>query len=577
MSEDAATGGGSGSEALITSPLHERHVALGAKLGAFGGWSMPLEYAGGGVLVEHAAVREAVGVFDVSHLGTVLVIGEGAAALIDASFTNALERITPGRAQYTLCCDDETGGVVDDLIVYLRGADDVLLVPNAANSAEVVARLQAVAPDDVEIVNAHRDFAILAIQGPNSAELLERLGLPAGLEYMAFADVDLAVGGASDAAISVPLTVCRTGYTGEHGYELIMPAEHAVAGWDAVFRAGAGLGVRACGLGARDTLRTEMGYPLHGQDLSLTITPNQARLGWAVGWRKPAFWGREVLLAERERGADRLLRGLVAIDRGIPRPHMVVKTVTGDPVGEITSGTFSPTRRVGIALALLPPTFADGDEVEVDVRGRPSLMTVTKPPFVSSSPTAELPADQPAGDAPDPGYRIVLVGMMGAGKSTIGLAISAATGWPYIDNDEVVAQLAGMATRELMQTKGVPAMRAAEAQALHLVLRMDTPLVAGAAAGIVTDPKLADRLHAGAFVVYLHADVDTLAARVAGTDRPWLGADPKADIRALYEGREPLYRKLAHLVVEVGAVPPDQIAAEILAAVGVEPRRSPTG
>jgi shikimate kinase len=164
---------------------------------------------------------------------------------------------------------------------------------------------------------------------------------------------------------------------------------------------------------------------------------------------------------------------------------------------------------------------------------------------------------------------------MGAGKTTIGLAISAATGWRYVDNDEVVAQLAGMSTRELLQTMGEPAMRAAEAQALHLVLRMETPLVAGAAAGIVLNEKLAARLHAGAFVVYLHADVDTLAHRVAGTPRPWLGADPKVTLQSLYDGREPLYRKLAHLVIEVSeASEPDEIATRILAAVNVVPRRS---
>jgi aminomethyltransferase len=579
MSEDAELPRPPAPDEVVTkSPLHDRHAALGAKFGAFGGWSMPLEYAGGGVLAEHAAVREAVGVFDVSHLGTVLVLGEGAAALIDASFTNSLERIGPGKAQYTLCCDEASGGVIDDLIVYLRSDDDVLLIPNAANAGKVAAKLREHAPSGVDVVDVHRDFAILAVQGPNSAALVYRLGLrgfSGELAYMSFEDVELPAPG--ETAETVPLTICRTGYTGEHGYELVVPSEHAVAVWDAVFAAGAGLGVRACGLGARDTLRTEMGYPLHGQDLSLLITPNQARLGWAVGWRKPAFWGRDVLLAERERGPARLLRGLVALDRGIPRPHMVVTSITGDPVGEVTSGTFSPTRRIGIALALLPPAIVDGDEVEVDVRGRPSLMTVTKPPFVSSSPTAPVPPETPEMQSTDPGYRIVLVGMMGAGKTTLGNAISAATGWPYIDNDEVVAQLAGMPTRELLQTQGVPAMRAAEAQALHLVLRMDTPLVAGAAAGVVLDEKLSARLHAGAFVVYLHADVDTLARRVAGTARPWLGDDPKEAIRTLYEGREPLYRKIAHLVVDVEGADPAVLASQILAAVRVDPRQSPAG
>src|SRR5476651_818669 len=173
---------------LIRSPLHDRHLALGAKMGEFGGWTMPLEYAGGGVIAEHTAVREGVGVFDVSHLGKASVRGPGAAALIDTTLTNALSRIAPGGAQYTLCCDDATGGVVDDLIVYLRADDDVFLVPNAANTAEVVRRLSAAAPDAVEVRNLHRDFAVLAVQGPRSPELVAAIGLPTEHPYMSFID-----------------------------------------------------------------------------------------------------------------------------------------------------------------------------------------------------------------------------------------------------------------------------------------------------------------------------------------------------------------------------------------------------
>src|SRR5471030_401824 len=185
---EAASPHGHSTDALIRSPLHDRHVALGAKMGEFGSWTMPLEYAGGGVIAEHTAVREGVGVFDVSHLGKASVRGPGAAALIDATLTNALSRIAPGGAQYTLCCDDATGGVVDDLIVYLRADDDVFLVPNAANTAEVVRRLAATAPDGVAMRNLHLDFAMLAVQGPGSADLLVALGLPAGHEYMSFID-----------------------------------------------------------------------------------------------------------------------------------------------------------------------------------------------------------------------------------------------------------------------------------------------------------------------------------------------------------------------------------------------------
>ncbi len=356
-------------------------------MGEFGGWTMPLEYAGGGVIAEHNAVRENVGVFDVSHLGKASVRGPGAVAFIDATLTNDLSRISSAEytngargAQYTLCADDASGGVVDDLIVYLRGDDDVFLVPNAANTAEVVRRLAAAAPSDVEVRNLHRDFAVLAVQGPRSPELLDAIGLPSEHPYMSFIDTEWT----SNAGVSTAVTVCRSGYTGERGYELVVPSADAGAVWDQLFAAGAPLDVRACGLGARDTLRTEMGYPLHGQDLSLDITPNQARVGWAVGWKKPAFWGREVLLAERAAGPSRILRGLESLDRGIPRPHMVV-TRDGEVVGEVTSGTFSPTRRVGIGLALLRPDVVEGDEVEVDVRGRPSAMRVVKPPFIEGS------------------------------------------------------------------------------------------------------------------------------------------------------------------------------------------------
>ena len=364
--------------ALRRSPLHDRHVALGAKLADFGGWQMPIEYPGGGVIREHTAVREAVGVFDVSHLGKARVHGPGAAAYVNDCLTNDLGRIGPGRAQYTLCCDDATGGVVDDLIAYLRGDDDVFLVPNAANTAEVVRRLRAAAPAGVTVDDLHEEYAVLAVQGPRSPDLLDRVGVTLPASFMSFVDTTWQ---------GRPLVVCRTGYTGERGYELVPLAVDAAGLWDALLDAGADLGGRPCGLGARDTLRTEMGYPLHGQDLSLEITPVQARCGWAVGWQKPRFWGREMLVAEREAGARRLLWGLEGLDRGIPRPHMAVIGGNGEPMGEVTSGTFSPTRRLGIGLALLDRSVAEGDEVTVDVRGRPARFRVVKPPFVDASPT----------------------------------------------------------------------------------------------------------------------------------------------------------------------------------------------
>ncbi|MGH3487900.1 MAG: glycine cleavage system aminomethyltransferase GcvT [Actinopolymorphaceae bacterium] len=364
---------------MMRSPLHDRHLALGAKLAPFGGWEMPLEYPGGGVLAEHQAVRTSVGVFDVSHLGKARLRGSGAAAYVDATLTNALDKIAPGQAQYTLCCDDATGGVVDDLIAYFVGPDEMFLVPNAANTAEVVRRLAAEAPAGVAVTDLHEAYAVLAVQGPRSDDLLAAVGLPAGHAYMSF--VEAPWGGTT-------LTVARTGYTGERGYELVIPVDAAGTVWDALFEAGPTFDVMPCGLGARDTLRTEMGYPLHGQDISLDVTPVQARLGWAVGWKKPAFWGRSVLSEERAAGPSRRLRGLEAQGRGIPRPGMSVVDGSGAVLGTVTSGTFSPTRRVGVGLALLAAEVSDGAEVAVDVRGRPQPFVVRRPPFVDASPTA---------------------------------------------------------------------------------------------------------------------------------------------------------------------------------------------
>jgi glycine cleavage system T protein (aminomethyltransferase) len=203
--------------------------------------------------------------------------------------------------------------------------------------------------------------------------VLDAVGLPSGHEYMSF--VVSAYGGAE-------VVVCRTGYTGERGYELVLENEAAPAVWDALMAAGAAYGLTPCGLGARDTLRTEMGYPLHGQDIGLDVTPVQGRLGWAVGWSKPEFWGRETLLAEKEAGPRVTLRGLVAQGRGIARPQMSVRVTRDLPVGYVTSGTFSPTLRKGVALALVNAQIQEGAELLVDVRGRAEVFVVTRPPFV---------------------------------------------------------------------------------------------------------------------------------------------------------------------------------------------------
>ncbi|HET8616212.1 MAG TPA: glycine cleavage system aminomethyltransferase GcvT [Actinomycetales bacterium] len=359
---------------LRRSPLHDRHVALGAKMADFGGWDMPIEYPAGGVVREHTTVRGSVGVFDVSHLGKALVRGLGAAAYVNATLTNELGRIQPGQAQYTMCCD-ASGGVVDDLIVYLRSDDEALLVPNAANTAEVVRRLAAQAPEGVTVTDEHESYGVIAVQGPRSDEVLQALGLPTGHGYMSF--VDATWNGA-------PVVVCRSGYTGERGYELMPQWGDTPALWDALMQAAEPLGGLPAGLGARDTLRTEMGYPLHGHELSLDITPVQARAGWAVGWKKPEFWGKAALTQEKSAGPRRILLGLKALDRGVLRQGQTV--LRGEEtVGETTSGTFSPSLKVGIALALLNTDagLAPGDEVTVDVRGRRLRAEVVRPPFVT--------------------------------------------------------------------------------------------------------------------------------------------------------------------------------------------------
>jgi aminomethyltransferase len=365
----------SGESTLLESPLHDRHVALGAKFAEFGGWSMPLEYPSG-IVKEHTAVREAVGIFDVSHLGKAMVTGPGAAAYVNATLSNDLGKIAPGKAQYTLCCDEKTGGIVDDLIAYYHDDEHVLLVPNAANTAEVCRRLEAQAPEGVKILNHHTTYAVLAVQGTKSDEVLDKIGFPSGHEYMSFVEAEF-----DDTGV----VVCRTGYTGERGYELIAVNDVAGALWDKLLEAGEEFGMLPCGLGSRDTLRTEMGYPLHGQDITIDVTPNQARLGWAVGWKKDAFWGRDPLAAEKEAGPARLLRGLVGLERGIPRPGMSVNLTPDVPLCEITSGTYSPTLKKGIGMALVP-SFVDPEaELGVQIRTRREIFATHKFPFVDTS------------------------------------------------------------------------------------------------------------------------------------------------------------------------------------------------
>ena len=273
---------------LKRTPMYPDHVARKAKLADFGGWDMPIEYVG--VVAEHEAVRTNVGIFDVSHMGKLKFFGEDALSAVNAIVVNDLNRIGDGQAQYSMLLN-ESGGVVDDLIVYRWADDEVFIVPNASNAAAVVAELQSAAPAGIAVDDHHLDHGIIAVQGPRSAEVLAALGLPTEQDYMAMASAQF------DGS---PVVVCRTGYTGEHGYELVAPTAVLVDLWDAVVAEASERGGMPAGLGARDTLRTEMGYPLHGQDISPTITPVMAMLGWAIGWDKAAFRGRDALQAQRE-------------------------------------------------------------------------------------------------------------------------------------------------------------------------------------------------------------------------------------------------------------------------------------
>ena len=356
--------------ALRSSPLADRHKGLGANMTDFGGWDMPLDY--GSVVAEHRAVREDGGIFDLSHLGTVRVTGADAEACVQRAFTNDAAALPVGRAHYSLCLDD-SAGIVDDLLAY-RLPWGFFIVPNAANASTVLDALTDAASGDVSIDNVKDDLACIAVQGPRSDELVQMTGVSInGMAYLDVRDMETPYG---DGGL-----VARSGYTGERGYELFVPIGSAPNVWDRLIEADAA----PAGLGARDTLRLEMGYPLHGNDISPSVTPVEARLGWAV---KPAteFRGRDAYLRRKEEGPRRRLWGLRTTGRGIPRSHCAVLSSDGSTVGEVTSGTFSPMLRIGIAMAYLDAGVEAGASVGIDVRGKAVPAEVVRPPFVDSDP-----------------------------------------------------------------------------------------------------------------------------------------------------------------------------------------------
>lgn len=349
------------------SPLDATHRALGAKMVPFGGWDMPLSYPQG-TLAEHRACRHGAVVFDVSHLGTVRVQGPGALDALQATLTNDLGRIGPGRAQYTHLLDPVDASVTDDIIVWWVHDHVFDVMPNASNTDSVVGALTAAA-GDVSVVDVTATRAVLAVQGPQARALLGSVSRQAAAVARFAVDV-VDING-------VLCTVAGTGYTGEDGVEIAVPAAHASELWQSVV----GAGIMPAGLGARDTLRLEAGLPLHGHELGPGITPLQAGLGWVVAWDKPGFVGRSALAAERDAGISRTLVGLRTDDRRPPR--------TGDEVvrdavvvGEVTSGNFSPELGCGIALALVAPGSQPGDQLELSSRSGQRPVTVVATPFV---------------------------------------------------------------------------------------------------------------------------------------------------------------------------------------------------
>ncbi len=357
------------------TPLFGEHQRLGAKLIDFGGWMMPVNYPAG-ILEEHKATRTAVGVFDVCHMGEIHFRGEGAGKAVQRLVTNNVAGMADGRAMYAVACHED-GGIVDDLIVYRVAADHFLIVVNASNIEKDHHHFVANVGDFCEIENASDATALIAFQGPKAASALARL-TPADLgspQYFHFL--------ANQQVAGLPAWIARTGYTGEDGFEIFTPAEHAVALWQALVDAAAAVGGKPVGLGARDTLRLEARLSLYGNDLSDTTSPLEAGLGWVVKMDAGDFIGKAALLRQREAGLARKLVGFEMRERGIPRHGYTIKDPkTGTTLGEVTSGSVGPTIGKNIGMGYVPATFAEpGTHLSIDCRGKPVLAEVVKGPF----------------------------------------------------------------------------------------------------------------------------------------------------------------------------------------------------
>lgn len=353
------------------TPLQAEHLRAGAKLVDFAGWMMPLVYREG-TIAEHKAVRSGVGLFDVTHLGKIVVEGPGAATALDALLPGKITKLRTMRAAYNLVLTP-AGGVVDDIFVYRTGEESFLIVPNASNMDAVLKFIQQGCGPDVTVEDARERWAIIAVTGPKAREVLT----PhiEGLEAMKMHDFALLKLGGFD------VKVARTGYTGEVTYEFLPAYPDSPAVWNLLSELGAASGIAPAGLGARDTLRLEMGYPLHGHELSTEINPLEAGLGWVVDWDKE-FFGKQALEKVKAEGVTRKLVGLQGTEGRIPRMGMPVLS-GGSPVGSVTSGNFSPTLGLPIALAFVSPEVSEvGTEMAIDVRGKHLPVTVIKPPFI---------------------------------------------------------------------------------------------------------------------------------------------------------------------------------------------------
>jgi aminomethyltransferase len=359
--------------------LFEAHAALGAKLVDFAGWEMPIQYSG--VVDEYHTVRQAAGLFDVSHMGRVLVQGEGALPFLQRVTTNDVARLAVGESHYSMVCNPQ-GGIKDDIFVYRVGPDEFYLCVNASNREKIIAWLQAQNGDErLTIRDRSEDVAQLALQGPVARSILGHLSLPEldALEPRQCVAVSL-FGSRS--------FISRTGYTGELGYELYVPAEHAGRLWGLLLSKGHAIGLKPAGLGARDLLRLEMGYLLYGNDISEETTPLEAGVPWVVDFDKGPFIGRDALARQRETGVRRRLVAFELLEKAVPRHGFKILPINtgtdspGQPIGEVTSGNLSPILQKGIGLGYVPPTVsAAGSSIAVEIRGRLVPAVVVKPPF----------------------------------------------------------------------------------------------------------------------------------------------------------------------------------------------------